>query len=105
MDGNLMNLLLALIALILGSGGLYIIKFLNNKIGQDNVKHYYQIAKTIVMSIEQLNPSLSGVDKKDLAIKELAKLTNNKISEEDASRLIEAAVYEVKKLLDNNISK
>lgn len=99
MDINLMNLILALIALIIGSGGAYLIKFLNNKISADNLNHYYQIAKTIVMSLEQLNPGMAGSDKKSLAIAKLIELTGGKLSEADADRLIEAAVYEVKKLL------
>lgn len=100
MDANLMNLLLAVIALIIGTGGAYLIKYLNNKIGADNLSHYYQIAKTIVMSLEQLNPGMSGIDKKALAIAKLIDLTGGKLSEADADRLIEAAVYEMKKLLN-----
>lgn len=100
MDANLMNLLLALIALIIGTGGAYVVKYLNNKIGADNLSHYYQIAKTVVMSLEQLNPGMVGADKKALAVAKLIELTGGKLSEADADRLIEAAVYEVKKLLN-----
>ena len=56
------------------------------------------------MAIEQLNPELAGVDKKDLALSKLLELTNNKITSEQANTLIESAVYEVKKILQNNIS-
>lgn len=101
MDANLMNLLLALIALIIGSGGVYLIRFLSNKIGQDKLTAFYQLAKTIVMALEQTNPDMAGIDKKALAVAKLVELTGGKISEADADRLIEAAVYEVKKLLNN----
>ena len=101
MDANLMNLLLALIALIIGSGGVYLIRFLSNKIGQDKLTTFYQLAKTIVMALEQTNSDMAGIDKKSLAVAKLVELTGGKISEADADRLIEAAVYEVKKLLNN----
>lgn len=100
MDSNLMNLLIAIIALVIGSAGAYLIKYLDNKIGQDKLNHYYQIAKTIVMSLEQVNPNMAGEDKKTLAITKLVDLTGGRISEIDADRLIESAVYEVKKLLN-----
>ncbi|MEF9992183.1 MAG: phage holin, LLH family [Romboutsia sp.] len=99
MNENLMNFLLSLITLVISGGGIYIIKYLNDKIGKEKIQHYASIAKTIVMSIEQLYPEFAGVDKKDLAVKKLLELTNNKINEIDADTLIEAAVYEVKKLL------
>lgn len=102
---NLVDILLILITLIIGGGGLYLITFLNNKLGSEKMKNYYEVAKTIVMSIEQLYPEFSGVDKKDLAINKLVELTNNKLSYSDAETLIEASVYEVKKILSENLYK
>ena len=103
MDGNLINILASLITAVIGIGGIYIINFLNNKIGHEKLQKYYTLAKTIVMSIEQLNPQLDGNDKKDLAINKIVELTKNKITPEEAETLIEAAVYEVKKILQENL--
>jgi hypothetical protein len=99
-----MNFLLSLIALIIGGAGAYLIKYLNDKIGQDKLTHYYQIAKNIVMSLEQVNPDMAGSDKKFLAATKLSEFTNGKISEKEAEVLIESAVYEVKKVLSNTIN-
>ncbi|RDY24624.1 phage holin [Romboutsia maritimum] len=103
MDGNLINILASLITAVISVGGVYLIKFLGNKIGNEKLKNYYILAKTIVMSIEQLNPQLDGLDKKDLAINKIVELSGNKIKPEEAETLIEAAVYEVKKILLENI--
>ena len=102
MDSNLFNSLLTIITFVITIGGGFLINYLNKKIESQNLKDYYNISKQIVMSIEQLNPELVGADKKELAISKLLELTNNKINSEQANTLIEAAVYEVKKLLQNN---
>lgn len=100
MDVNLINLLITLIALVIGIVGSYLIKYLNNKIDHDKLNYYYEITKTVVMSLEQVNPNMSGEDKKNLALAKLIELTGGKINSEDANRLIESAVYEIKKLLN-----
>ena len=102
MDSNLFNSLLTIITFVITIGGGFLINYLNKKRESQNLKDYYNISKQIVMSIEQLNPELVGADKKELAISKLLELTNNKINSEQANTLIEAAVYEVKKLLQNN---
>lgn len=105
MDSNLFNLLLTIITFIIAIGGGYLITYLNHKIGSQKLQDYYKVAKQIVMSIEQLNPELTGADKKELAMSKLLELTHNKITSEQANTLIESAVYEIKKLLQNDISK
>lgn len=103
MDQNIFNLLLGIITLVISVSGVALINYLNQKIGTEKVKSYYETAKQVVMSIEQLNPQLSGVDKKDLAINKLIEMSNKKISSEQADILIESAVYEIKKLIQNNL--
>lgn len=103
MDSNLFNLLLSIIAFIIAVGGGFLVTYLNQKIESQKLQDYYNIAKQVIMAIEQLNPELSGVDKKDLAVSKLLELTNNKITYEQANILIESTVYEVKKLFKNNI--
>ena len=101
MDGSLVNLLLTLITFIIAIGGGFVVTYLNQKIESQKIQDYYTIAKQIVMAIEQLNPQLTGADKKELALAELSELTNNNITSEQANILIESAIYEIKKLLPN----
>ncbi|MEG1312375.1 MAG: phage holin, LLH family [Romboutsia sp.] len=103
MDSTLFNLILSVVSIVITIGGYYLINFLNQKIGTEKTKYYYDLSKKVVMSIEQLNPLLAGIDKKELAINKLVELSNKKISREQADTLIEAAVYDIKKLLQNNI--
>lgn len=102
MDSTLFNLLLSLITLVITVGGGYLVNFIRHKIGNEKLSSYYQIAKQIVMAIEQSNPQLAGIDKKELAINKLLELTQNKITENQAQILIEAAVYDIKKLLSSS---
>ena len=106
MDINLFNLLLTILTFVITICGSFLINYLNQKIGSQRLQDYYNLAKQIVMSIEQLNPQLTGSYKKELALSKLLQLTHNKISSEHANTLIESAVYEVKKPLDNkNLAK
>lgn len=102
MNSNLFNLLLTILTLVITVGGGFLVNYLNQKLGSQKLQDYYNLAKQIVMAIEQLNPELAGGDKKELAMSKLLELANNKISYEQADTLIESAVYEVKKLLQNN---
>ena len=102
MNSNLFNLLLTILTFVITICGSFLINYLNQKIGSQRLQDYYNLAKQIVMSIEQLNPQLTGSYKKELALSKLLQLTHNKISSEHANTLIESAVYEVKKLLQNN---
>ena len=47
----------------------------------------------------KMNNPINTSIKKELAVAKLLELTNNKITSDQASTLIESAVYEVKKLL------
>ena len=104
MDSNLFNLLLTILTFVITICGGFLINYLNQKIGSQKLQDYYNLAKQIVMSIEQLNPELTGAYKKELAMSKLSELTHNKISSEHANTLIESAVYDVKKPLQNKNS-
>ncbi|MGX4600634.1 phage holin, LLH family [Faecalimicrobium sp. JNUCC 81] len=97
MYSTLFNLLLSIASIVISVGGVYLINFLNSKIGSEKTKHYYDLAQKVVMSIEQSNPQLAGIDKKELAINKLAELSDNKITTNQADILLEAAVYDIKK--------
>lgn len=99
MDSNIFDLLLMIITLVIAVMGTYLTNFINQKIGSDKTKHSFEMAKQVIMYIEQFNPKLSNIDKKNLAMLKLIELTNGKITPEQADMLIEAAVYEVKKLI------
>ena len=104
MNYNLFNLLLIIITFIITVGIGFVVIYLNQKMESQKLQDYYDISKQIVMAIEQLNPELTGLDKKDLALSKLLQLTNNKITSEQANILIESSVYEVKnfyKIINN----
>lgn len=102
MNSDLFNFILSAILLIISFGGGYLIKLLRQDIDTSKFSNYYTIAKQVVMSIEQLYPELDGQSKKQHAVELLLKLTNNKLTLEQANTLIESAVYEIKKLLQSN---
>lgn len=104
MSNDLFNLILSLLMLVIATGGGYIVKLFKENLEGSKFASYFDIAKQVVMSIEQLYPSLANEDKKKEAVALLLKLTNNKLTEEQANTLIEAAVFEVKKLLNNNLN-
>ncbi|MGL5311735.1 MAG: phage holin, LLH family [Peptostreptococcaceae bacterium] len=103
MDSNLFNLLMSLLTLIITVGGGYIINLIKKHFDSTKLTNYYSIAKQVVMSIEQLYPDLANEDKKQKAIDLILELTHNKVTSDQASTLIEAAVYEVKKLLNKEL--
>lgn len=98
--------MLTIITFIITVAIVFLVNYLNEKIASQKLKDYYNLAKQIVMAIEQLNSELPWEYKKDLAISKLSELANNKINCEQANALIESDAYEIKKLLQNsNISK
>ena len=98
--------MLTIITFIITVAIVFLVNYLNEKIASQKLKDYYNLAKQIVMAIEQLNSELPWEYKKDLAISKLSELTSNKINCEQANALIESDAYEIKKLLQNsNISK
>lgn len=98
MQDALFNLLLTVITTIITIIGGFLTNYLNEKIGSEKTKNYFEMSKQIVMSIEQFYPELQGVDKRKLALEKLLEFTNYKLTEEQASTLIESAVFELKKL-------
>lgn len=99
MDNNIFNLLLTLVTITIAVIGTYLVSLIKHKIGSDKANNYFNIAKQVVMFIEQFNPDLSNIDKKELAVSKLVELTNNEMTHEQAEILIEAAVYEIKKII------
>lgn len=102
MSSDLFNMVLSLLLIIISFGGGYLIKIFKQNIDISKFNNYYSIAKQVVMSIEQLYPELDSKLKKQTAIDLLLKLTNNNLTAEQANTLIESAVFEVKKLLQNS---
>ena len=100
---DFVTLLIAFITFVISVGGGFFIRYISQRIGLDKTKEYYEIAKKIVMAIEQLNPELLGAEKKDLALSKLISLTGNALTNEQADLLIESAVYEIKKLLNTHL--
>lgn len=98
MDQNIFNLLLGIITLVISVSGIALINYLNQKTYTEKIKNYSITAKQVVISIEQLNPQLAGIDKKELSINKLIDLSNKKITREQADILIESAVFEIKNL-------
>lgn len=101
MDNNLFNILIAILTLVISLGGGYLITLIKQNFDLAKLNNYYNIAKEVVMSIEQLSPKLDNTLKKEKSIELILSITKNKITKEQADILIEAAVYEVKKLLTN----
>ena len=99
MNPELFEILLGIITLVITGAGGFFVRYINQELGAKKTSEYYEIAKKVVMTIEQLNPDLLGVEKKDLALSKLKSVTKNVISDEQADLLIESAVYEIKKLL------
>ncbi|KKY00922.1 hypothetical protein VN21_07785 [Paraclostridium benzoelyticum] len=102
MSETVFQMLIWLISVVITVGGGYLIIYLKNKIGSEKLSSYYNIAKMIVMSIEQTQTNLTSEEKKQIAVDHLKKLTKNKLSDEEIDRLIESSVYEIKKLILNN---
>lgn len=102
MSEALTQIFLGLISIVITVAGKYLIVYLNNKIGSEKLSSYYDIAKTIIMSIEQTQTNATSEEKKQIAVQNLNSLTKNKLSEEEIDRLIESSVYEIKKLILNN---
>ena len=98
MNQNIFNLLLGIITLVISVSGISLINYLNQKTYTEKIKNYSITAKQVVISIEQLNPQLAGIDKKELSINKLIDISNKKITREQADILIESAVFEIKNL-------
>lgn len=99
MNADLFNVLLSILTAVITIGGGFVINYLKKKIDNEKLETYYNLAKQVVMFVEQTNPDLLGSAKKELAVSKILELTNNKITKEQAETLIESAVYEIKKLI------
>lgn len=103
MNSDLFNILSTIITSVITIGGGYLINFLRQKNSSQKLVIYYELAKRVVMFVEQTNPNLINEEKKELAIAKLLELTHNKITREQAETLIESAIYEIKKLINTNV--
>ncbi|MFI3210670.1 MAG: phage holin [Peptostreptococcaceae bacterium] len=98
MEDALFNLLLTALTTVITVVGAFLTNFINEKVGEQKAKNYAEMAKQIVMSVEQYSSDLDGTAKKESATAALVEFTNNKLTETQANTLIEAAVYEIKQL-------
>lgn len=102
MTEQILQVLLGIVSIVISIGGGFVINYIKNKVGNEKLQQYYFLIKTVVMSIEQVYGDLDGEDKKALAIAKIKELVNGALTDDEIDRLIEAAVYEVKKLLQGN---
>lgn len=95
----IMEMLLIMIQLlIIGIGGL-VINWLKEKIGETNYKKAYTVAATTVQAVEQEFGALLGEERKRKAITMIRQRLGDKLSEEEITTLIEAAVFEMNLIL------
>ena len=92
----IMQVLTGLIQLAILGGLGYLMRFLAAKVGETNLKKYYDIAKIAVNAIEQTMGGQSGANKKQEVIAYIQKIIGNRLSAEEIDKLIEAAVFEMK---------
>ncbi len=72
-------------------------ELLKQKIGQERYLLLYEVAQNVVKAIEQMFGAGQGELKKSEAVKFL--MQNFKLTEDEAEKLVEAAVYEMNKVL------
>lgn len=93
------GILRVLFTLLAFYASLLFVDYLHNlkeKIGKERWQALMEIARSVVKAMEQIYGSGSGALKKQEAIKYLTKYL--RISEEEADKLIEAAVFELNNL-------
>jgi LL-H family phage holin len=95
----IMTILTAGVQLMVMAALGYGINFLNKKIGKDMMQKYFELAKVLVMAVEQEFGPGNGADKKAEVMNLLKRLTGNKLTDEELSKLIEAAVFEMNYML------
>ena len=96
---ELLTVLIQILILIVGG---YAIQYIRAKIGEQNLKVYCSLAKTVVTAIEQTIGGGHGADKKQEAVQVLKNFTKGKLTDEQIDKIIEAAVYEMKQILKMN---
>lgn len=102
MNAYVMNVLLTIVALVVSAGATYLMKYLNAKVGNEDLQKYFGWIKIAVQGIEQIMGPGGGLSKKEAAIKYIAEKFGSKISPEDLNKLIEAAVFEMNLVLKEN---
>ncbi|NLY43697.1 MAG: phage holin [Clostridiaceae bacterium] len=96
----IMEVLTILVQVALLIVGGYIVQFIGIKIEGEKLNNYYSIAKKVVTALEQTIGGGNGPDKKQEAIQALKSMIKEKLSDEEIDKLIEAAVFEMNRLLN-----
>lgn len=78
-----------------------LIDFLAKKIGNENVKKYYDLVKKGVQAAEQVYGAGQGEEKKAWVLEYLSKALGKKLSADDLNMLLESAVHEMNLVLKN----
>lgn len=100
----LFQLALLLISFAVPVATVFVVSFLQTKIGNEKLKKYISFAETAVKAAETIyNSRGQGVVKKDDVLKYLAGKIGNALTAEDIDKLIQAAVYEINKTGKNLI--
>jgi len=89
--------------------GTYLVMFVRHKlellkqrIGQERYLLLSEVAQNVVKAVEQVFGGKQGELKKSEAVRFL--MQNFKLSEDEAEKLVEAAVFEMNKVLKNNVN-
>lgn len=100
----LFQLALLLISFAVPVATVFVVSFLQTKIGNENLKKYLSYAETAVKAAETIyNSKGQGVVKKADVEKYLSDKIGGKLTAEDIDKLIQAAVYEINKTGKNLI--
>lgn len=95
----IMELLLVIIQVIVVAVGGYFLSWIKEKIGETNYNKTYTVVKKIVQAVEQEFGALLGEERKCKAITMIRQRLGDKLSEEEITTLIEAAVFEMNLIL------
>lgn len=82
-----------------------VIKYVLTKISRDNLIRYITLAEMVVKTVQQTMGDADNEDKKSTAVDKLSKLTHGSLNSQEIEHLLEAAVFEVKKLYKAEIIK
>lgn len=90
----IIQILTALIQLLVVFGLGSVLKLLKEKVGQEKMKNYYDVAKTAIQFAEQVIGSGNGERKKDMAIQYISQKLGGKLTPKEIDVLLEAVLYE-----------
>ncbi|MCG8500748.1 MAG: phage holin [Firmicutes bacterium] len=99
LNGILLQSLMLIIQAAILIVGVYIVQYIRLRLAKERFYFVYSLAKTVVISVEQMIGPGRGADKKQEALQVLKNLTKGKLSDEQMDRVIEAAVYEMNGML------